>query len=212
MIKQAIRLVVDWYKRRKVLRNISPKGGIYARFYGNHIPTITIGDGTYANFLRIFSWKSASAIHLNIGKYCSLAQDITIICGGEHDTNWVSSYPFIDRFSLSEHKELMRPRFKGNIDIGNDVWIGQNVTILSGVSIGDGAVVGAGAVVSKDIPPYAIAVGVPAKVIKYRFPKQDIEKLLKIKWWDWPQNVILSRIEDFTDISKFIAKYTSNSI
>ncbi len=209
MIKRVFRLIADWYRRRKVLRHFP---GVYARFYGNHIPSINIGEGTYANFLRIFSWESASPIQLNIGKYCSLANDITIICGGEHDQNWVSTYPFIDRFSLMEHKTLIRPRFKGDICIGNDVWIAQNVTILSGVSIGDGAVIGAGAVVCKDIPPYAVAVGVPAKVVKYRFSKEEREKLLKIKWWNWPKDIILSRMQDFTDIQKFISKYTPNSI
>ncbi len=209
MIKRLLHLFTDWQRRHKILRQFP---GVYVRFFGDHIPVLSIGKGTYANLLRIFSWKSAKNIQLKIGKYCSLANDVTVICGGEHDKDWVSSYPFIDRFHLQAHKQLIRRRAKGDILIGNDVWIGQNVTILSGVSIGDGAVVGAGAVVSKSIPPYAVAAGVPAKVVKYRFPPETVARLLQIKWWDWPQDTILERIEDFTDIEKFIAKYTSSSI
>lgn len=82
-----------------------------------------------------------------------------------------------------------------NQKIGNDVWIGRDVTILPSVNIGDGAVIGTGAVVNRDIPPYAIAVGVPAKVIKYRFTPDEIEKLLKIKWWNWTDEQIKKNID-----------------
>jgi len=112
---------------------------------------------------------------ISIGKYCSFADNLTIVGGGEHDIDWVSSFPFIDIFKLEKYKHLKKPRFKGNVSIGNDVWIGMNATILSGVHIGDGAVIAAGAVVTCDIPPYAIAGGVPAKVIKYRFDRRITE-------------------------------------
>ena len=92
------------------------------------------------------------------------------------------------------------------IIIGNDVFIGANVTILDGVTIGDGAVIGAGAVVSKDIPAYAIAVGCPIQIIKYRFSEEQIEKLLKIKWWDFNSEKIKEVEKYFFDINEFIDK------
>lgn len=91
--------------------------------------------------------------------------------------------------------------------IGNDVWTGRNVSIQAGVRIGNGAIIGTGAIVTHDIPDYAIAVGVPARVIKYRFTKEQIEKLNKIQWWNWDDDTIASRYDDFFDIAKFIEKY-----
>lgn len=88
--------------------------------------------------------------------------------------------------------------------IGNDVWIGANAIILQGVTIGDGAIIAAGAVVTKDVPPYAIVGGVPAKVIKYRFSDEVILKLLQIKWWDKPEEWIIQKLEKFTDVSGFV--------
>ena len=96
------------------------------------------------------------------------------------------------------------------IIIGNDVWIGSNVTILDGVTIGDGAIIGTGAVVSKDIPPYAIAVGCPIRIIRYRFTPEKIDALLKIKWWDFDEKHLADVEKYFYDIDKFIEKYISN--
>lgn len=125
---------------------------------------------------------------VTIGNYCSIADRVVFIAGGEHDKDWVSTYPFIERLKLENLVKFKKPRFKGNISIGNDVWIGHGATILSGVSIGDGAVVGAMSVVTKDVPPYAIVVGSPAKVIKYRFTESQIEKLMKIQWWNYSED------------------------
>src|SRR5690606_35624172 len=93
-----------------------------------------------------------------------------------------------------------------HIYIGNDVFIGMNVTILDGIRIGDGAVIGAGAMVSKDIPPYAIAVGNPIRIIRYRFNDELIKKLLEIKWWDWEKSKLTSVERDFDNIEEFIRK------
>jgi len=90
------------------------------------------------------------------------------------------------------------------IDIGNDVFIGMNVTILDGVKIGDGAIIGAGAVVVNDIPPYAIAVGVPARVTKYRFSQPIIDKLLKVRWWDWEFDRIAEVEKKFFNVDAFV--------
>lgn len=141
---------------------------------------ITIGDFTYGS-PDIQFWDNKT--HLTIGKFCSIATNVTIMLGGEHRTDWISTYPFnalIGEFSDIEG----HPATKGDIVIGNDVWIAGGAKIMSGVTIGDGAVIGANALVTKDIPPYAVCGGIPAKVIKYRFSKKTIKKLLEIRWWD----------------------------
>lgn len=92
-------------------------------------------------------------------------------------------------------------------EIGNDVWIGKNVLIKGGITIGDGAIIGMGSVVTKDVPPYSIVGGVPAKIIRKRFSQTEIDALLKIKWWNWDSNDIVNRREDFVKPGYFIEKY-----
>ena len=101
------------------------------------------------------------------------------------------------------------PTTRGDITIGNDVWIGRGATVLSGVTVADGAVIGAGAVVAKDVPPYAIVVGNPARVVRYRFSDEVIEALLRIRWWEWPDAVIEQRVSELCDTSvqEFAARY-----
>lgn len=96
---------------------------------------------------------------------------------------------------------------KGEVQIGNDVWIGEGVQILSGVKIGDGVIVGAHAVIGKDVPPYAVVVGNPYVIKRYRYSEEIIKKLLEIKWWDWENDIIRSRLPDFIDITNFIKLY-----
>jgi acetyltransferase-like isoleucine patch superfamily enzyme len=144
----------------------------------------SIGEYTYGQ-PRIVKWTEKAT--LSVGKYCSIAEGVAIILGGEHKTNWITTYPFwvaggdfADLRDFPAHNGT-----KGDVIIGNDVWIGMNALILSGVTIGDGAVVGAGSVVAKDVGPYTIVAGNPATPIRKRFNEETIEKLLKIKWWDW---------------------------
>lgn len=130
---------------------------------------------------------------VKIGSFCSIAT-VHIMIGGDHRTDWVSTFPF-PSFTAPEYwpeasKISGQARSKGNVTIGNDVWIGSDVFILSGVTVGDGAVIGAKSVVTKDIPPYAIAAGNPARVVKYRFDPDTIERLLAIAWWNWPDSEI----------------------
>lgn len=128
---------------------------------------------------------------ISIGSFCSIGDNVEIFLGGNHRTDWVTTYPFghIHETEFPWHGEG-HPATKGDVTIGNDVWIGSGCTIMSGVTIGDGAVLAAKSVVLKDVPPYAIVGGNPAKIVKMRFSDDQIEKLLSLKWWDLPEEEI----------------------
>ena len=150
-----------------------------------------IGKYTYG-LPKIFKLENSS--QLEIGKFCSIANDVKIFLDGEHEYQNISTYPF-GYFKEFTSKERYQTKSKGKITIGNDVWIGYGVTILSGVNIGDGAVIGACALVNKNVEPYSIVGGVPAKIIRKRFDDKTIEKLLKIKWWNWSDEKIQKNIK-----------------
>jgi virginiamycin A acetyltransferase len=142
-----------------------------------------IGKYTYGRPLVMYGREAS----LKVGKFSSIGDGTDILLGGNHRTDWVTTYPFPAISGFSEANGRTDYSWtKGDVVIGNDVWIGQNVIILSGVIIGDGAVIGAGSVVAKSIPPYTIAVGNPARVVRNRFSEQQVNELLRIRWWDWP--------------------------
>lgn len=124
-----------------------------------------------------------------VGKYCSIAVNVVMDCGLNHNYNNISTYTFNNMNRKHAHlKDQAMSR--GDIHIGNDVWIGRNSTIMSGVTIGDGAIIGAHSLVTKDVAPYEIVGGVPAKHIRYRFGNEIINSLMKIKWWNWGDSMV----------------------
>ena len=155
-----------------------------------YLHNVQLGDYSY------FA-KNAQVANTTIGKFCSIGPNFC--CGlGIHPTDGISTHPFFYKGNVAEYEP---------VTIGNDVFIGANVTVLDGVTIGDGAIVGAGAVVSKDIPPYAIAVGCPIQIKKYRLTEKQIAAMQRIKWWHWDDEKLKAVKEMFNDIDAFIAKY-----
>lgn len=143
---------------------------------------------------------------IQIGKYCSIACNCSFVLSN-HDYTRVSTIP--SSHMLWEHNKGNLSSFcRGDIIIGNDVWIGANVTIMDNVTISDGAVIATGSVITKDVPPYAIIGGNPAKIIKYRFSENQISQLLNIKWWNLPQNKLSELDIHSKDIDKFIESAT----
>ncbi|CCZ22449.1 acetyltransferase (Isoleucine patch superfamily) [Acetobacter sp. CAG:977] len=128
-----------------------------------------------------------------IGSFCSIAANV-IICPTQHPAGFLTTHPFsyLREHGLSGQKSFINYAHTTPAEIGNDVWIGQNAVIMDGVKIGDGAIIAAGAVVTKDVAPYAIVGGVPAKLIRYRFDEATIKDLLRLKWWELSDKEILS--------------------
>ena len=139
---------------------------------------IECGEFTYGIPI-VHQWDNTT--RLKVGKFCSIGGNVQILLGGEHHTEWITTYPFDVLLGDAKAKS------KGDVIIGNDVWIGDDVMILSGVTIGDGAVIGARAVVTKDVEPYTIVCGTPARKIRSR-------TWISMKWWDWPLEKIAHAI------------------
>jgi acetyltransferase-like isoleucine patch superfamily enzyme len=218
-ITEYLRFLVNWWKNQFKYNN----------FYQDYMALVTnstishnvsvssrvaiedsvIGSYTYVrDNTRIFNGV--------VGNFCSIGPNCIIRLGVHPVGNFVSSHPifyspkmlvgttFVDHKYFEEEEKT--------VHIGNDVWIGSNVIVVDGVTIGDGAIIAAGAVVTKDVPPYAICGGIPAKLIRYRFDEQKIDFLLKFKWWDKDEKWLRKNVKDFHNIDKFIHIYnTKNS-
>ena len=181
--------------------NNNCKFGTFNTVYENvSLSEVNFGDFTYiANGAKISK--------TTIGKFCSIGSSCQIGLGKHPSNTFVSSHPiffstlkqaqitFVDKNYFDEFEK---------ITIGNDVWLGANVIVIDGVNISDGAIVAAGSVVTKDIPPYAIVGGVPAKIIRYRFEKNEIEKLLKLEWWDKDIEYLKNNFKKFHDVRAFL--------
>ena len=181
-------------------------------FYDNvNLNASKVGLGTYIAFNSFMP-------RTKIGRFCAIGENVRTHLGLHPTKDWVSMHPaffsnqqqagftFATENLFDEHKFIDdEKRFV--VEIGNDVWIANNVIILDGVKIGDGVIIGIGSIVTKDIEPYTIVGGVPAKMIKKRFSDEHIEKLLKLKWWNWDFEKIKENYKYFSDIDYFINKF-----
>lgn len=186
-------------------------GKIWRRFFptrtitlAERYPQYQIGRGTYGD-LSVLSWGEGAT--LNVGNYTSIAAGVKIFLGGEHRMDWVTTFPFNVLWESARHHKG-HPKTKGNVLIGSDVWIGTEVLISSGVTVGDGAVIGARAVVTRDVAPYAVVVGNPARVLKFRFEERTIQRLLALRWWEWPESQIYKAMPEMLsqEIELFLEK------
>ena len=149
----------------------------------------TFGPHSYER-PTVLRWESDGARVL-IGDYCSIAREVVILAGGNHRVDWVSTFPFPARLPVPNVGDI-NDYHRADVVIGSDVWIGFGATVMMGSQIGHGAVIGARSVVAGDVPPYALAVGNPARVVRYRFAPEQIERLLRVAWWDWPEDRVLA--------------------
>lgn len=189
--------------------SLSTKFEGYNKILNNvNLDNVEIGYGTYIGNNNTF-------YNTRIGRYCSIGNNIKTIVATHPTNKFVSTHPafysikkqagftYVSEDLFEEIKYIDKER-KTSIIIGNDVWIGDNVIILGGVKIGDGAIIGANSFVNKDVEPYAVQVGIPAKKIKYRFNEDEIEYLLKFKWWNKEINWLKENALKFNNIKKFI--------
>lgn len=159
------------------------------------------GIGSYG-LPKVLDWNEGAA--LRIGSYCSIATDVQILLGGHHRTDWITTYPL----SMLEDVNIQGGGFsRGDVVIGSDVWLCTNTMILSGVSIGHGAVVSAGAVVTRDVEPYSIVAGNPARHVRWRFDEATRSALLDMAWWDWPAEEVvrIAQLLSSSDIAELLA-------
>lgn len=164
---------------------------------------IVYGPGSYGNpIVHAFDHDPTRLI---VANYSSIGG--TYMLGGQHPPSNVSTYPFRINFGLPGAGSDGYPTPRGDTHVGSDVWTGYGSWILGGVTIGDGAIVATGSVVTKDVPPYAIVGGAPAKLIRYRHDERQRAALLEIRWWDWPESDILAAVDLIAsdDVDGFIA-------
>ena len=193
-------------------KKIYPRANDRETVYLKHVitnPNIIVGDFTmYNDFVRVpRDFEKNNVLYhypinrdrLIMGKFCSIACGAKFLfTSANHTQKSLSTYPFpifFDEWDLDVEDITSAWDRKGDIIIGNDVWIGYEAVIMSGVTIGDGAIIGARSVVTKDIPPYTIVGGVPARQIRRRFSEETIAALLELKWWNWPREKIARKVE-----------------
>ena len=162
---------------------------------GEESKIILYGCHSYGIYgISIKSWGEGA--HLYVGSYCSLGANLKVYLGGNHRTDWITTFPFghmhNDTFPSGRDHAAEHPVSNGHVIIESDVWIGESTTIMSGIRVGSGSVIAANSVVVKDVDPYSVVGGNPARFIKSRFSKEVIQQLLDLKWWNYPDHKVNS--------------------
>lgn len=172
-------------------------------------PRTMIAESSFGDYS--YTAGDVSIIYSDVGKFCSIASHARLN-PGNHPMDRVTQHHMTYRrvqygLADSDDEEFFNWRRAHRVRVGHDIWIGHGALLMPGVSVGTGAVVGAGAVVTRDVEPYTIVVGVPARPLRQRFPPPVAEALLAIAWWDWPREVLVERIQDLSDPQRFLEKY-----
>lgn len=211
MLKLILKRILCRAKFRRVtLFNVGSWCNLQSEFEGNNklgtdaeVYDCKLGYGTYISAFTKLERTS-------IGRYCSIGKNVSCVFGKHPTEKWVTTHPaFFSVRKQAGFTYVDKERFdesttdKYGIIIGNDVWIGNNALLMEGIRVGNGAIIGAGAVVTKNVPPYAIVGGVPAKIIRYRFTNEQIQKIEDIKWWDKDETWLKENIDLFSDVNKF---------
>lgn len=218
---RTIDYIYDCYLKYRYKRENEKKKVIFARGCVVSRDCIFEGNNYVAGELYGCQFGYGSYVHKNsvlknvkVGRFCAIGEDVNIRLF-EHPTSLVSVSPCfyrkehtLETFVDEDFYEDLKYDAEGNsVVVGNDVWIGQGVSIKSGITIGDGAVIGTGAVVTRDVAPYAVVGGVPARIIRYRFTKEQINALLKIRWWDREKEWFGENGKHFADVDGFIERF-----
>lgn len=197
---------LEQFIRKKILKRDRDKSTRNKCFrvnkkFTDKYPGYSIGKGTYGLPL-VHDWNEGSTLY--IGSFCSIASNVQIFLGGHHRSDWVTTFPFPAFLPDSDIKDYGGTN--GDVTIGSDVWVCANVVVLSGVTVGHGAILANGAVITKDVEPYSIVGGNPAKHIKYRFDENTRQRLLTTNWWDLPEDKISQNIHKLCsrDINAFL--------
>lgn len=171
------------YRKQKILQAMNALDPLEKgrAAFNMRYPKYVMGVGSYG-IPAVHDFDEGAT--LRVGAYTSIASGVEVILGGHHRMDWVSTYPFPAKVEQASNIAGYNGS-RGDVSVGNDVWLCTGCTLLSGVTIGDGAVVAARAVVSRDVPAYAIVAGNPARIVRWRFPEAVIKGLLEIKWWEW---------------------------
>jgi phosphonate metabolism protein (transferase hexapeptide repeat family) len=192
-------------------RVVNSEFGIYVEIgEGNYFENSTVGDFSYTG-------PHCYVQNTEIGKFSNIAASVRI-GPTAHPMNRITQHHFTYRrkkygFSMEDDHDFFEWRKEQRCKVGHDTWIGHGAILLPNVTIGNGSVIGAGSIVTKDIPPFSIAVGNPARVIRKRFDDEVIQKIQELKWWDWSYEQIKSRLEDFSlDPQEFLEKYLAEEV
>jgi acetyltransferase-like isoleucine patch superfamily enzyme len=195
IVARAFRKLDQWKQERNLGRGMAALS-----------KNVSVGRHTYGIVPQAVFLPTPDS-RLSVGAFCSIAADVLIMCAGHHALDAATTFPMRELILKQPVPNDSYGKALGN-SIGNDVWIGQRAVILPGLRLGDGAVIGAGAVVTKDVAPYAIVAGNPARLIRYRFPEALVQELLRIQWWNWDDDKVLQECGSLCGpIEAFIARH-----